>query len=161
MRLYRSFMVAVSKFTYVLIVILMAIMIILVFGQIITRYIVGSTPSFINELVTYMLIWLSFIGSSLAIRMNKHVAIDIIYRRIKSSVMITIIKLLSLTFLILLFFATVIFALEQWEQYSATMGIRMTWIILVTSFGTLLMIFQQIEFFLPVDDIENEKREAV
>jgi len=159
MNIYNQSMLIITKITNILTLILLSVMFILVFGQIITRYIIGSTPSFINELATYMLIWLTFIGSSLAVRTSKHVAIDILYKHIKSKIILVFINVISLTFLVILLLGMTIYAIEQWKQFSASMNIRMTWIILGSSVGIFLMILQQFEIILQIPEQTLEEEE--
>ena len=162
MRMYQTFMNGVTKTTYGFLVILMTVMTGMVFAQIIARYIIGSTPAFINELATYCLIWIALFGSSIAIRWNKHVAVDIVLSRLSSErakKLTFIIKLLGLVFLTVLLIASFQFAVSQWEQYSATMGIRMTWPVIGSTIGTLLMILQMMESIISPNPVKVEEGE--
>ena len=49
------------------------------------RYIVGESQSWATEIYTMMLVWAIFIGFSTALRDDKHVAIDILYDRVGST----------------------------------------------------------------------------
>ncbi|NEU31819.1 TRAP transporter small permease [bacterium LRH843] len=148
MKTFNVFMEGVTKVTNGALVVLMTAMSGMIIAQIITRYIAGSTPAFVNELATYCLIWIAFFGSSIAIRWNKHVAVDIVLTRLseeKAKKLTSIIHIVVLVFLSILFLATLNFAISQWGQYSATMGIRITWPVAGSVIGTFLMILQMID----------------
>lgn len=144
---FDRFMESITKLTKLLIVLVAGVMITLVFSQVITRYIVGSTPSYIIELASYCLIWISFLGSSIAIRWGKHVALTAMVDRMPENsrrIINYISNGLVLIFLIIFLIASYQYALGQWEQFSPTLGFRITWPALGPVIGTFLMILQLI-----------------
>lgn len=50
----------------------------LLFVNVLTRYCFGYSMKFAEELTRYLLIWITFIGSSVCVRKQKHVGIDIL-----------------------------------------------------------------------------------
>jgi TRAP-type C4-dicarboxylate transport system permease small subunit len=55
---------------------LLAIMALLVFGNVVLRYVFGISLSWVEELTRYMMIWLAWLGAGLALREGAHIAID-------------------------------------------------------------------------------------
>ena len=53
----------------------------LTFTQVVTRYGLGTTLSWGEELIINMLIWAGLIGSSLALRMGIHIGVDIFVKK--------------------------------------------------------------------------------
>jgi TRAP-type C4-dicarboxylate transport system permease small subunit len=55
---------------------LLAVMALLVFGNVVLRYLFGISLSWVEELTRYMMIWLAWLGAGLALREGAHIAID-------------------------------------------------------------------------------------
>lgn len=60
----------------VLLVIMLAVMTVLIFVQVVSRYVFNSSITWTEELARYMFVWLSWIGISLAAREGQHITID-------------------------------------------------------------------------------------
>ncbi len=65
----------------------------IVFTNVILRYVFKAGTSWAEELVKYLMIWITFIGSSICVRKKAHVSIDFFYEMmpIKSKRVATII----------------------------------------------------------------------
>lgn len=60
----------------VLLVAMLAVMVVLIFVQVVSRYVFNSSLTWTEELARYMFVWLSWIGISLAAREGQHITID-------------------------------------------------------------------------------------
>ncbi len=69
----------------VVLVCLLAIMVLTVTWQVATRYLLNSPSSFTEELATYLLIWISLLGSAHALRIRAHLGVDVVTRRLKGA----------------------------------------------------------------------------
>ena len=65
-----------------ILVALMAVMVVTVSWQVTTRYILNSPSSYTQELSTYLLIWVSLLGSAYAVRLKAHLGVDVITRKL-------------------------------------------------------------------------------
>ncbi len=65
----------------------------IVFTNVILRYVFKSGTSWAEELVKYLMIWITFIGSSICVRKHAHVSIDFFYEMlpVKSKRLATIV----------------------------------------------------------------------
>ncbi|WP_134701212.1 TRAP transporter small permease [Ammoniphilus sp. YIM 78166] len=54
----------------------MVLMVILIFSQVISRYIIGSSLSWSEELARYIHIWQVWIGASYAVRKSAHIKVE-------------------------------------------------------------------------------------
>lgn len=54
----------------------MILMVIIVFVQVIFRYILNNSLSWSEELVRYIFIWQVWLGASLGMRINEHIRVD-------------------------------------------------------------------------------------
>ncbi|MDI6600824.1 MAG: TRAP transporter small permease [Thermoanaerobacteraceae bacterium] len=66
------------KFLEYVSAILLVIMVIIVFANVIFRYFLDFSIASTEELSRFMFIWISFIGSALALRYSEHLSIDFI-----------------------------------------------------------------------------------
>ena len=62
-------------------VVIMAVMVVNVLWQVLSRYILGAPSSFTDELARYLMIWVGVLGAAYVSGRNMHVAIDIVPTR--------------------------------------------------------------------------------
>ncbi len=60
-----------------LIALMMVVMFILVFTNVVTRYIFGFSFATTEEISTFLMIWITYLGAGLALREGRHAAIDL------------------------------------------------------------------------------------
>lgn len=65
-----------DKFEITICVILMSVMTILIFLQVIMRYVFSNSLSWSEELARYLFIWLIYLGVSYGAKIRKHIKID-------------------------------------------------------------------------------------
>jgi len=149
--LYGRFASAVATATQVAVILVVTLMCVLVLAQVVTRYVLADTPAFLSELATYCLIWTGTLGSSLAFRHRKHVAMEVLTGRLSARgerSVATIKVVLLVAFLAVFFYSSLLFALDMREQISATMDFSMTYPALGLAVGTALMMVQVIDAWL-------------
>jgi TRAP-type C4-dicarboxylate transport system permease small subunit len=59
-----------------ILVILSALTVVIIFGQVFMRYVLGSSLIWSEELARYLFIWMIFIGVSYGVKKQKHIAVD-------------------------------------------------------------------------------------
>jgi C4-dicarboxylate transporter, DctQ subunit len=74
-----------EKFECRLIVCLLSLMIILSFGQMLSRNLFHQALVWGDILLRQLVLWTGFLGASLAVRQNKHISIDVISNFLPSS----------------------------------------------------------------------------
>jgi len=75
MRRIEQTIVRVNKF---IIGLMMIVMFILVFTNVITRYCFGFSIATAEEISTFLMIWVTYLGAGLALREGRHASIDIL-----------------------------------------------------------------------------------
>lgn len=65
-----------SRFEELLLVLSLAAMVILIFGQVIGRYVLQSAPVWTEELARYIHIFQVWIGASYAVKLNEHIRVE-------------------------------------------------------------------------------------
>lgn len=71
-----KFSIIINKFAKLLIIILLAIMCTFTVAQIFFRYILNSALTWPEELNVFLMAWITFVGSSIAIKENEHIGIS-------------------------------------------------------------------------------------
>lgn len=128
------------------------IMTILVFSQVVFRYVIKVSLSWSEELARYFFIWLTFIGASIAAREKSHICVGEIVARIKQErlrkAMIIMANILSISFLTVLIrygvpIAQRIIALKQVSPSMPFLYVGLVYIAIPV--GSLLMLLNMLE----------------
>lgn len=88
----------------------MIAIVLVTFMQVILRYGFRSPTTWAEELVVFLFVWLSFIGSALVLKDNRHIAIDTFHEHLnpRTKVVVTLlVDLIILVFVICLAWATI------------------------------------------------------
>lgn len=67
---------AVNKAVEYIVSVLLAIMVVVVFLQVIFRFIIKSSLPWSEELSRYILVWISFLGTSIGIKRKGHIGVE-------------------------------------------------------------------------------------
>ncbi|MFY0606817.1 MAG: TRAP transporter small permease [Cyclobacteriaceae bacterium] len=133
---------------------IMALMVINVLWQVISRYLLGSPSIFTDELATFMLIWVGLLGAAYATGQGKHLAIDILPNKLDDK---SRAKLNMFIYLIMVSFALLIMVVGgsrlvyltlSLEQLSATLRIPLGYIYLALPISGLLIMYYAIDNLL-------------
>jgi len=131
-------------------VVLMALMVLNVTWQVVSRYVFQSPSSFTDELSRYMLIWVGMLGAAYVAGKNEHLAIDILLTKLKEKAQD---KLMILINCCVLIFALVVMVIGGsnlvyltfvLEQRSAVLQIPLAYIYAIIPFSGLLVIYYQL-----------------
>ncbi|PZX49408.1 TRAP transporter small permease [Algoriphagus chordae] len=131
-------------------VVLMALMVLNVTWQVVSRYVFQSPSSFTDELSRYMLIWVGMLGAAYVAGKNEHLAIDILLTKLEEKAQD---KLMILINSCVLVFALVVMVIGGsnlvyltfiLEQKSAVLQIPLAYIYGIIPFSGLLVIYYQL-----------------
>jgi TRAP-type C4-dicarboxylate transport system permease small subunit len=84
MQLLRAVNAFFNKYLSVLITLAFGLMTILIFGQVVCRYVLHSPLSWSEELARYLFIWLTFCGASVAFYEGTHIKVSYFVERVKN-----------------------------------------------------------------------------
>lgn len=127
-----------------LILTLIMVIVVSVFLQVFFRYVLQAPLSWTEELARSCLIWLTFIGSALAIRAKGHFALEIVTARLPGKTRIfweLTLMMITAVFLIVMIYNGIIMLPMLSLQVSASLQIPMSYIYLVISIGSSFMLF--------------------
>jgi TRAP-type C4-dicarboxylate transport system permease small subunit len=155
----------ISKILGVILTILMAVMVLDVTWQVLTRFILKNPSSFTEELAGFLLIWIGLLGASYAYYTKAHLGIDVLTYKLtglKKQFVEIMVNMIVLGFA---FFVMVIGGLRlvnltfTLNQISPALEIDMGYIYLVIPITGILIIYFAIYFI--VEAIQTKPSELV
>lgn len=135
--------------------------VILVFYNVVMRYIFKESSVWIEEAVRFLMVWVTFIGAAVCFGRGTHMGIDLIFSFVKGGpkkVVEFIILLASLVFLIFMFkygLELVLFTKKS-GQISPAMGIKLYWIYIAMPFGAFLSGIEVLNRMFKLGRLEEE-----
>lgn len=113
-----------------LIAAMLAVMVVLVFGNVVMRYAFNSGFTISEELSRWLFVWLTFLGAVVALRSNSHLGTDMLVGRLGPAgkrICMGIALALMLYCLWLLFKGSYDQTIINWSSTSAVMEVSMAW----------------------------------
>ncbi len=136
---------AIRRGTEVVIMALMAFLVVVVVASVIFRYVLLSPLSWSEEVCRYVMIWLGFLGASLAVHEGLHVGVQFVVNWVPPRLaagMRGLARAGAAGFLLIVMAYGFHLVANLWDQLSPVMEIRMTWPYLAIPVGSLLMLIQ-------------------
>ena len=132
-----------NKSIEVLTILFLSIITIIVPVEVFLRYCFGMTLYITEELTRYLLVWVVFLASSLALRENSHISIEIISSRFhgRTRLLVNLIaQIVLVTFLVFLMIEGIAALSFLKDQIVPSLRISMYWFYLAIPIGSFLMI---------------------
>ena len=114
------------------------LMLLLVFAQVITRYLFDYTPSFGEELARYLFVWVVFLSLPLVARYGGHMAIETLTSRVKGGwlkFLNVCADVFTIVFMGVMVWYGILMVSRTSFQTSPAMMIPMSWVYAVIPFG--------------------------
>jgi len=140
----------IDNLVAVMLIIIMAVMVINVTWQVLSRYVFQSPSSYTDELSRYLLVWLGMLGAAYVAGKNEHLAIDLFPQKLHG---IAKQRLLIFISLVIVAFAlpvmvlgggNLVYITYVLQQKSATLGLPLAIVYAMIPISGLLVIFYQI-----------------
>ncbi len=134
----------IEKINRWLIVLLLASLTTVISIQIFSRYVINFSIFWTEELARYLLVWTALTGAALALKENAHIAINVLVECFPDKTKTKIIllsKIITLVFLISLFYVGFSLALSMYSQKSDALRIPLFWPYLSIPASAALMSF--------------------
>jgi TRAP-type C4-dicarboxylate transport system permease small subunit len=150
MAMVKGFEKGFVRFNQILIGLMLVIMFIFVFTNVVTRYIFGFSIATAEEISTFLMIWVTYLGAGLALREGSLASIDLFQDRLSESLRrrlrVFLGVVMVLFFLILVYFG-VRFCILGWSQETFATQIPRGIPYLVIPLGALLFALHLILMF--------------
>jgi len=122
---------------------LVGAMAVLVFGNVVSRYLLNFSLIWVEELTRYMMVWVGFLGSGLVLRLGAHVGVeafqDLLPRAAAQVLRAGIVALLAATFAAMTWLG-VRYAAFAWDQETPALNWSTGAIYLAIPIGSALML---------------------
>lgn len=131
MNLLRKINYRLYKFQQVFVVVLFLALLIIAFLQVILRLFFRGGIESADSIIRYLVLWVGFLGASLATYKNRHINIDVasqFFKKLNKKLVSLIVYLVSLSISILFFTATIIFIVNEFKS-SAKITFIPVWIL--------------------------------
>ncbi|UFJ41788.1 TRAP transporter small permease [Brevibacillus humidisoli] len=134
---------------------------VLVFVNVVLRAF-GAGTTWSEELIRYLIIWLTFIGGSICVRKGEHVGIELLPEFLPARfrwVLRVLVNLIVILFLVLLIKYSTELTMFTYKngQTAPALGIPMYWVYLCLPLGSLLMV---IRYLADIVDAWRNKQPA-
>jgi len=119
---------------------------ILIFGsiQIFGRYMLGFPTPWTEELMRFCCIWLTLVGSALTIRVDGHVAVDVLIGFMKDNkkraVLFTVARLICVIFLLVYLPASIQLVMKSKNSLAASIPLSYAYIYAAVPVGIVMML---------------------
>ena len=148
---YSKFLDILEKIQIVLLTVSVPAMVLIMFYQVIMRYVFANSPAWSEELVRYLFIFNVMMAAAIAVRRNSHLQIDILLNVLKPRVR-TIFTIcataVGTVFLVYLFILSLELVRSGMPNTSAGLGLPMSVPDTCVPVGTALMALTSVEVIL-------------
>jgi len=139
----------VNRIAETAIVVIVSTMAVVVFVEVVFRYVLHLPLFWTEEFARYCLVWSSLLGAGVALKRGEHIAVtflaDIFPKgmRIKTSLLV---QILIASFLGVIFWGGFCLVIITRHQLSPAMRIPMSWPYMAVPIGSLIMLVHEITF---------------
>lgn len=161
----KKLLMVFNNIERVLITVMMMIMVVLIFTQVFTRYILGNSLGWTEEASRYLFIWLIFLSIGIAFVDKKHISIDILIdilpEKFKKVIMqISYVLLMALSIFLFIQGMELVGKLQEFSQKSSTLQIPMWMIYLSLPLGFLIAVIRLIHVSILLYTKKEDKDES-
>ncbi|MER0237411.1 TRAP transporter small permease [Fulvimarina sp. MAC8] len=146
--------------THNLAALLLATAAVLVFWQVVTRFVLGDASAWSEVLARGVVIWMVFLGAGAGFRLSAMIPLEFVRSVLPQNfqrVVIFIVMLLNLIFLgVLIWFGTAM-AIRVSSQQVAMLGVPISWFYAALPVGAVLALPGVVlEYLKPMEDVRDE-----
>jgi TRAP-type transport system small permease protein len=135
---------AINRVTEYVIAVMMGAMTIIIALQIFYRYILNDPLSWTEEIARYLMIWICFLGSAMALKYGEHISVSFIRERFAPSIRQAVgfcIEITVLAFFVLATWEGIVITIQVSEQQAPATWISMAWAYSCIPVGCFIMMF--------------------
>lgn len=136
---------ALERLSCVLIFVFLAVMVAVVFAQVIWRYVLSASIFWSEELSRYLMVWATMFASGVCLKRGAHMAVRFVHDALPANLRrwsALGVYLLILSFLAVVFRYGITLVARTWMQISPTLNLPMGAVYLCIPLGALFMAIQ-------------------
>ena len=139
----------IRKTLYGVSVTAMLVMLAIIFMQVVTRYLIGFTFEWSEELARFLFVWSVFLGSALIMGEDGHLAVELLPRLLKGKkpgiVLDIFINACGYVFILLLIVQGWLMTETMTFQDAPGLGIPMSWVYIIMPVSGILMLLYHVK----------------
>jgi len=127
-----------------------------------SRYVVGTQVRWTEEMATFLLVWLAFLGASIAYLEDAHLGIDLLISKMTPELRRLALRMVHAAVLIFVLFVLVygggLLTTERWDagQMMPTLDIRKAWLYMAApANGLIIALFAVAKIVSPVAELTD------
>jgi TRAP-type transport system small permease protein len=135
----------VMKFFMLFIATIGTVMVLIVFTNVVFRYVFHTTIPWSEELARFLFIWVTFTGAILANDRSEHMRLDFVVALFKNKIgkaLEIIAYLIVITLLVFLIQGSIRYTISQWDWKSSALGVRHGLVYMVAPISFSVMTIQ-------------------
>ncbi|HKL09823.1 MAG TPA: TRAP transporter small permease [Clostridia bacterium] len=140
----------IEKSIMIILSIMLFVMVGAIFTQVIMRYVFNNANAWSEELAKYTFVWLTMLGSAVAVRKCAHMKVDYFINMMPKK-LVKVLNVITNALLILFFLVVIKYGFDlvgiTFKQKSAGMGMPMAYPYLALPIGGILMLMFTIESY--------------
>lgn len=169
---HNSYVEKLDRVLRVMLAIMMALLVVDVTWQVLTRFVLPQPSSFTEEVARFLLIWVSLIGAAYAYRLGSHLGFDLLVKKLSKKEAVFFYRLCCV--LVAIFAISVLIigggnlVNITWSlgQFSPVLNVPMAFIYSVVPFSGFIFLFYSVVFFqqakeileaAPVEELKESK----
>lgn len=135
-----------------LLIVLMALLVLDVLWQVITRFILSNPSSFTEELSRFLLIWIGLLGAALAYKDSMHLGLDILTKdltgkkKLYSDLLVHVLVAIFAIVVLIVGGGNLVSLTLSLNQVSASMGILMGYVYVALPLSGALILLYSMDF---------------
>lgn len=121
---------------------MMVLMVVVVFMQILSRAVIGSSFTWTEEVARFFMIWVIFLGSAIAFRYGSHISIEAVYNLLSlrwKKIMHVLLTLVCLAFCYFLITKGFVLTQKSFTNLSPALGIPMGYVYMIMPISGIIM----------------------
>ncbi len=154
---------SIDRIIYGVLTVLMAVMVINVLWQVLSRYIFTSPSSWTEELARYLLIWIGLLGAGYVTGKKLHLAIDLLPSKLtgirarRLNIAINVLVALFAFFVLIWGGLNLVYITYVLEQPSPALGIPLAFIYTVLPLSGVVIIYYSIDNLFHTDSLNQSE----
>lgn len=167
MNSFTSFVEQIDRVLRVMLAIMMALLVIDVTWQVLTRFILPQPSSFTEEVARFLLIWVSLIGGAYAYKLHSHLGFDLFVRNLAINRAVFVYRFCCVLVAIFAVWVLIIgggnLVLLTWQlgQYSPVLNVPMAGVYIAIPFSGALFLIYSVYFFFMASQLTEQARTPI
>ncbi|MEC5385987.1 TRAP transporter small permease [Uliginosibacterium sp. H3] len=132
---------ALHRINYWTLVLLVTLMVVLVFAQVVARYLLNSSIDWADELSRLAFVWSIFLAIAMAIREHLHIGMVMLTERLPEAYRVMLARLMdgiAAGMMCIVCYESAVLAFDQWDEKLSSMNGSAAWFVMAIVVGAAL-----------------------